>query len=224
MSDSDLVVCVIPSLDAGRTLGRVAAGVRAAVRGARIIVIDDGSTDDTAAVAARCADHVIRFESNSGKGAALRAGFARALALGAQRLITIDADGQHEPRFAPALLAALDGADLAIGSRARDASMPVRRRITNGLASRAVSAIVRAPIPDTQSGFRALRRVVLEQVNAPGDRFEYETELLIRAARSGFRITAVPVSTVYGAPSHFHGVRDTARVIRTIWRHRAGAP
>ncbi|MDQ6827820.1 MAG: glycosyltransferase family 2 protein [Gemmatimonadota bacterium] len=223
MTDAPLVACVIPALDAGRTLAGIVAGVRAAVPLALVIVVDDGSTDDSAPTAARCTDHVIRFASNKGKGAALRAGFAHALAAGADRILTIDADGQHEPQFAPALLTALDDADIAIGSRARDARMPVRRRITNGLASRAVSAILRAPMPDTQSGFRAFRRIVLEQVDAPGDRFEYETALLIRAARRGFRIAAVPVSTVYGAPSHFHGVRDTARVIRTIWRHRAGA-
>jgi len=99
----------------------------------------------------------------------------------------------------------------------------VGRRLTNALASRAVGAIVRVPVPDPQCGFRAMRRVVLERVHAPGDRYEFETEFLIRAARSGFTIVAVPVPTVYGAPSHFRAVRDTARVVRTIWRHRTGA-
>ncbi|HXE59791.1 MAG TPA: hypothetical protein VN607_03760, partial [Gemmatimonadaceae bacterium] len=70
---------------------------------------------------------------------------------------------------------------------------------------------------------RAMRRAVLETVHAPGDRYEFETEFLIRAARSGFTIVAVPVPTMYGAPSHFRAVRDTARVVRAIWRHRSGA-
>ncbi|MGH7649320.1 MAG: glycosyltransferase family 2 protein, partial [Gemmatimonadaceae bacterium] len=101
--------------------------------------------------------------------------------------------------------------------------MPVGRRVTNALASAAVGAIVHAPVPDAQSGFRAMRRTVLERVHADGDRYEFETEFLIRAARAGFTIVAVPVPTVYGTPSHFRAVRDTARVVRTIWRHRSGA-
>ena len=68
-----------------------------------------------------------------------------------------------------------------------------------------------------------MRRGVLETVHAPGDRYEFETEFLIRAARSGFTIVAVPVPTRYGAPSHFRALRDSARVVRAIWRHRAGA-
>jgi len=121
-------------------------------------------------------------------------------------------------------VAALDEADLAVGTRARAGGvMPVGRRVTNALASRAVGAIVGAPVPDAQCGFRAMRRAVLETVHAPGDRYEFETEFLIRAARSGFTIVAVPVPTMYGAPSHFRALRDSARVVRAIWRHRAGA-
>ncbi|MEP6691140.1 MAG: glycosyltransferase family 2 protein [Gemmatimonadaceae bacterium] len=221
---SDLIACVLPALDAACTLGEIARGVRAQVPGVLLIAVDDGSTDGTSDVARASCDEVLSFDRNRGKGAALRAGIAHALDAGAARVLTIDADGQHEPRFAPALLAALDGADLAIGARARDARMPARRRLTNGLSSRAVSAITGLTVADAQSGFRAARRELLERCgDAPGDRYEYETELLIRAARAGFRITAVPVSTIYGAPSHFHGVRDTVRVIRTIWRNRAGA-
>jgi hypothetical protein len=68
-----------------------------------------------------------------------------------------------------------------------------------------------------------MRRAVLDGIAAPGDRYEFETEFLIAAARAGFRIAAVPVATRYGAPSHFRGLRDSARVVRAIWRHRAGA-
>jgi hypothetical protein len=101
--------------------------------------------------------------------------------------------------------------------------MPVGRRVTNALASAAIGAIARVPIADAQSGYRAIRRAVLERVHAQGDRYEYETDFLIATARTGFRIAAVPISTVYGAPSHFRGLTDSVRVVRTIWRHRAGA-
>jgi hypothetical protein len=78
-------------------------------------------------------------------------------------------------------------------------------------------------VADSQSGFRAIRRAVLELVEAQGDRYEYETDFLIQAGRAGFRIAAVPIDTLYGAPSHFRTFRDSTRVVRTIWRHRAGA-
>ena len=139
----------------------------------------------------------------------------------ASRVITIDADGQHDPAMAPQLIAALDDADVVIGMRARTrGTMPLGRRMTNALASAAVGAIVGVHVPDAQSGFRAMRREVLETVRAGGDRYEYETEFLIGAARAGYRIASVGVPTMYGAPSHFRAWNDSMRVVRTIWRHR----
>ena len=218
------LACVIPALDAAPTLPLVVTALRDALAGACIIVVDDGSRDDTHAVARACADTVMRFGRNRGKGAALRAGASAALAQGARAVVTVDADGQHDPWAAPRLVAALDNADLAVGTRARGAgAMPMGRRVTNALASRAVGAIVHSRVPDAQCGFRAMRRTVLERVRASGDRYEFETEFLIGAARAGFTIAAVPVPTMYGAPSHFRLVRDTALVVRAIWRQRAGA-
>jgi glycosyltransferase involved in cell wall biosynthesis len=216
--------CVIPALDAERTVGAVVRGVRAAAPHLFLIGIDDGSRDGTRAALGEACDLVIGFDANRGKGAALRAGFAAALARDAAAVITIDADGQHDPAAIPALLDALLEADLVIGARERrGTSMPAGRRMTNALASAAIGAIAGAPVPDAQSGYRAVRRAVLESVAAFGDRYEFETEMLIEAARAGFRITAVPVATRYGAPSHFRSLRDSARVVRAIWRHRAGA-
>ncbi len=216
--------CVVPALDAERTVGTVVRGVRAAVPHALLIGVDDGSRDGTRAALLACCDVVIAFDVNRGKGAALRAGIAAALARDAAAVLTIDADGQHDPATAAALLEALRDADLAIGARTRrGTAMPLGRRVTNALASAAVGAIIGAPVLDAQSGFRAARRRVFETVRAGGDRYEYETEFLIGAARAGFRIATVPVATTYGAASHFRGVRDSARVVRAIWRQRAGA-
>ena len=217
------VAAVVPALNAAGSVGAVIGALRRAVPGIVVIGVDDGSTDGTRrALDAEC-DHVIAFAANRGKGAALRAGIASALERGCEAIVTIDADGQHDPAAAPALLAALADADLVIGARPREGSaMPIGRRITNALASAAVGHIVGAPVADAQSGYRAGRRAVFEAVRALGDRYEYETEFLIGAARAGFRVAAVPVPTVYGAPSHFRTVRDSARVVRTIWRHRAG--
>ena len=221
---TDSVACVIPALDAEETLGAVAGRLRVVLPKAVLVVVDDGSADATASVARECCDVLVRFPSNRGKGAALRAGIAEALKRRANVVLTVDADGQHPPEAAPSLIAALARADIAIGTRSRDPrEMPLGRRMTNALASAAVGAIIGRTVADSQSGFRAIRRSVLEAVSAYGDRFEYETDFLIRAGRAGFRIEPVPIATLYGVPSHFRALRDSTRVVRTIWRHRGGA-
>ena len=220
------VVCVIPALNAGTSLRAVIGGLRDALPGAAIVGIDDGSTDDTLSVLRERCDLSESFGANRGKGAALRAGFRHAVALDASRVVAIDADGQHDPRCAPALLAALEQADIAIGARARAGSrMPLRRRVSNAVSSAAISAVAGRALPDTQCGYRAIRRVVLDAVTAIGERYEYETDFIIRAARRGFRIAAVPIPTIYvppeqGGRSHFRECRDAARVVATIIRHR----
>lgn len=215
---------VIPALNAADTIAAVVSATRSALPHALITVVDDGSADETGPVARSSGAAVLRFDRNRGKGAALRAGIAAALARDAAAIVTLDADGQHDPAHAPALLDALECADIAIGTRARSGSaMPLRRRITNALASSAVTRLSGTRVADSQSGFRAFRRRVVQEIGARGDRFEYETDFLIRAGRAGLRIVAVPIPTVYGGPSHFRPVADSVRIIRTIWRHRIEA-
>lgn len=219
------VACVIPALNAGPTLGGVIAGLRRTLPESRIVVVDDGSRDDTRRVAHRAADFVVRFPHNRGKGAALRAGFAAAGAGGASVMLTVDADGQHDPERAPVLVAALGTADIAIGARGRTADMPAGRRLTNRLSSAAVARCIGRPVDDAQSGYRAIRAPVLAAVRPRGDRYEYETEFLILAARQGFQIAFVPIPTTYTplVPSQFRLVRDSARIVGTLWRFGMGA-
>jgi glycosyltransferase involved in cell wall biosynthesis len=221
------LVCVIPAFNAAATLGAVIAGLRASLPAATIVGIDDGSSDETGAIVRRECERGESFATNRGKGAALRVGFQHAIEAGATHVLAIDADGQHDPGCAPALVAALDHADVVVGSRTRDPrAMPLRRRVSNALSSAAISAIAGRAIPDSQSGYRAMRRTVIDTVSAVGERYEYETDFIIRAARAGFRIAAVPVPTIYvpreqGGRSHFRECRDAARVVATIIRHRA---
>lgn len=224
MRVAETIACVVPALDAASTVGGVIEGLRLALPDAIIIGIDDGSTDATGDVLSRGCDFVVSHPRNLGKGAALRQGFERALGAGASIIVTIDADGQHDPAFAPALVAALGGADIVVGARMRTRGvMPLGRRLTNGMSAAAISHCAGQAVPDAQSGFRAIRADVVRSVRPQGDRYEYETALLILAARAGFRLASVPVSTLYGAPSHFRLLHDAARVIRTIWRHRPAA-
>lgn len=215
------VFCLVPAFNAGKTLGGVVRDVRVAVPQAVIIAVDDGSSDNTRDVAGVTCDATLSFEENRGKGAALRAGLSAALARGAGMIVTIDADGQHDASRIPDLLAALEGADVAVGVRRRTGGrMPLRRRLANSISSTAIQYVAGVPIPDSQSGFRAMRRAVPEKITGGGDRYEYETEFLIRTARAGFRIVSVPIPTIYGSESHFRAIADSMRVIRSIWHHR----
>ena len=220
-----VVACVIPALNAGESIGAVVGALRAAVPSAVVIGVDDGSTDATASVMrARC-DRTVSMGTNRGKGAALRAGFAEALGLRPAAIVSLDADGQHDPSCTPRLLAALDHADIVVGSRQRQGgTMPLRRRMTNALSAAAARRLAGCEVADAQSGFRAMRASVVRTIDARGDRYEYETDFLLRAARAGFRIAAVPIPTIYGPPSHFREMRDGLRVIATFCRHAcAGA-
>jgi glycosyltransferase involved in cell wall biosynthesis len=220
------IACIVPALDAAPTVAGVVSGVRAALHDAFVVVIDDGSSDGTYSAARSVADETVRFSRNRGKGAALRTGFEIAVARDAEIVVTIDADGQHDPRYAPALVEALVDADLAIGARdRRSGHMPAGRRLTNRLAAAAVSRCIGRGVDDAQSGFRAVRSDVLAHVRPRGDRYEFETEFLILAGRLGARITFVPIPTIYTTrvASQFRPVHDSVRIVSTLWRFGIGA-
>ena len=215
------VCAVIPARDAADTVGPVVRGLRATLPEATILVVDDGSSDETGARAREAGAEVIRHTLNQGKGAALQTGFDEALRRGADAVLALDADGQHDPAWAPRLLTGLESADLVVGSRLQSREgMPWLRRVTNDVTSWWVSRLARTLIEDSQSGYRAIRAPVLRRVRPEARRFEYESEFLVAAARAGFRIAAVGIPTLYNAPgSHIRPVRDTVRFVRFVLRH-----
>ena len=218
------VACVIPAYQAADTIAAVVRGVRAVAPDAVVVVVNDGSTDGTAAAAAASgADHVLSHDTNRGKGSSLLTGFALAFTLAPRvdAVLTVDADGQHDTAFVPALIDALESADLVIGARRRNGtSMPLHRRIANALSTRAIAWCAGRAIRDAQCGFRGIRRSLLELVGHAGERYEAETAFVIRAARAGAIIAQIEIPTRYGPPSHFRPLRDAARVVTTIWSHR----
>jgi glycosyltransferase involved in cell wall biosynthesis len=201
----------------------VVTGARAHVT--RVLVVDDGSADGTAAAAAAAGAEVVRHATNRGKGAALVTGLAHVAADGVVRVITLDADGQHLPDEIPALLAASDAAPgaLVIGVRRKEGHT-IRRanRLANWLADRLMTAIAGCPLPDTQSGFRVYPVARTLALGAVGSRFDFETEILLRAARAGVALVGVPVAVHYPPVaervSHYRPAVDTARIIRTVLR------
>ena len=219
------VVALIPAFEEGPRVGAV---VLRATAHLPVLVVDDGSTDDTAARAEAAGATVVVQRPNQGKGAALRAGFAWALAHDAEAVVTLDADGQHDPDEIPTFLDAFDrtAADLVIGRR--DFSlMPPVRRLSNRLGGLAMSWAAGRDLPDNQSGYRLLSRRLMEAVEDSTEAgFEYEIEMITTCIRAGYRLEWVPIRTIYaGEPSHIRPwkhfrsfirmVRTTRRAVRT---------
>ena len=220
------VMAVIPAYNPGPELGGVVAAAIRELGQDAVLVIDDGATDGAGARARAAGAEVITHPVNRGKGAALRTGFAVALARGAEWIFTLDADGQHDPAEMPKFLAAAHGggAELWIGDRMQNtADMPWLRRLANRSTSAIISALAGQSIADSQSGYRLIGARVLQSVDLHFDRFEAESEILIKASRAGFKIGAVPIRTIYGQEqSTIHPVRDTVRFISLVvklWLH-----
>ncbi len=215
------IAALIPAHDEG---ARIASVVRAAAAHLPVLVIDDGSRDDTAVLAEAAGATVLRQHPNRGKGAALRAGFARAIAEGALAVVTLDGDGQHDPAELPRFLDAerVHPAELIVGQR--DFSrMPLLRRIANGLGTLLLSVAVGRWIPDNQSGYRLIgRRLMGEMIASGEDGFAFEVEMIAVCLREGWPIRWVPVSTIYGDErSHIrplHHLREFLAVSRRARR------
>ncbi|MFH1024629.1 MAG: glycosyltransferase family 2 protein [Planctomycetota bacterium] len=212
------IVVVIPAFHESARVGAVVAGARPRVE--RVYVVDDGSRDGTAEAARAARAEVLVHETNRGKGAALATGFAAALAAGFDAVVTLDADGQHDPNEIPKLAAAAETADVVVGCRMTDPSgMPLVRRWTNRFMSWVISKLAGRRIRDSQSGYRLFRRAVLERVTLDTAHFESESQILIRACRAGFRLAEVPVRVIYGAEkSKIRPARDTLRFFRFVIR------
>jgi len=187
---------------------------------ADICIVNDGSDfiPDWAAFHPSAA--LLHHGANKGKGAALRTGFSYALEQGYEAVITMDSDGQHEPRFFPSFTEALRKHPFVIGKRDfENPSMPLLRRFSNRMTSRILSWLLRVSIEDAQCGYRALRREVLEVVETTAPGFDMESEYIIRAVRKGFAPHFIPISTVYnGSVSAIKGIRDTRSFICLCFR------
>jgi glycosyltransferase involved in cell wall biosynthesis len=208
------VLALIPGYQEGPRIGRV---VESAAAYLPVLVVDDGSTDDTSAQAEAAGATVLRQIPNAGKGAALRTGFRHALATGAEAVVTLDADGQHDPDDIPAFMAAFTTSrpELVVGRR-DFASMPPVRRLSNTLGGWFFSAAVGRSIPDNQSGYRLIgRRLMSALLDSDESGFEFEVEMIARCIALGLPIAEVPIRTIYaGEPSHIRPWRHFTEFVR----------
>ncbi len=220
---SERIAVLIPALNAARKLPAVIA---AAMQHAPVLVIDDGSSDDTRRVAAATGATVLRHEVNRGKGAALKTGFAWALEQGFDGVVTLDADGQHLPQEIPKFLDARaeTGADLIIGGRAHlFQHMLPRRRLANRFSAWSIAKASGTRVTDSQSGFRFYSSVLLRGVRLRTDGFDMESEVIVRAGRAGMKIITIPIELGFVdgvSTSHYKPVLDTLRIAWTVIRTR----
>jgi glycosyltransferase involved in cell wall biosynthesis len=191
------IVALIPAYNADRFVGGV---IRRAKAHVPAVVVNDGSKDRTLAEATAAGATVIDQQPNQGKGAALQRGFRAALDEGVAAVITLDADGQHDPDEIPLFVQKFraTGADLIIGER-DFSKMPLVRRLSNTVGRRAFSWAIGRRVNDNQSGYRLLSSRLMEAVLASGERgFEFEMDMIVVAVKRGWPIEGVPIRTIYG--------------------------
>ncbi len=218
------VAALVPAYQAAATVGEVILRLQALPTPPAILVVDDGSRDATAEVARQLGARVHSFAGNRGKGHALLAGFGL-LRREFDAVVTLDADGQHPPECLPDFVRAAEaGVDLVLGRRARTPDMPASRRFANAFSSGWATRLAGQRISDSQCGYRLHGRALLERTPLTPGRYEVETELVVRAARLGFRIAEDEIPTVYGeAKSQIHTLRDVTRIVGALARLTAEA-
>ncbi|MCK4310136.1 MAG: glycosyltransferase family 2 protein [Methanomicrobia archaeon] len=201
------ILALIPAYNEAEKIGKV---VKETLQYCDVLVVDDGSIDTTGKIAEESGAFVVTHEKNRGKGDALITGFTYALKNGYESIITLDADGQHDPSEIPKFLKKVDTYDIVIGVRGFR-EMPFPRKISNTITTLLLSLRTRQKIGDSQSGYRMIKTDVLRGLNFKTGGFILESELLIRAK---CRIGNVRIKTIYaGEKSHVNNFRDTIKFI-----------
>lgn len=200
------VSVVIPSFNVEKSLHEVVKRIPKNVF--EVIIVDDGSTDNTGEVAKKTGTKVVTHEVNYGKGRAMRTGIKEAKG---DIIIFLDADLQHNPEDIDKLIGPIrnDGIDITIGSRLLGdiSSMPVARKFSNKASSALIRLFFGVNIKDTQSGYRAVRKEFLEKMHLESERYNIETEILYYVGKLHMKVKEVPIETIYGdEKSHFTAI------------------
>jgi glycosyltransferase involved in cell wall biosynthesis len=219
--DKDKLLILIPAYNESKFIGNVIARVKKS--GYKdILVVDDGSNDDTYNITLNNKIYVIRHDKNRGKGEAQKTGFNYAYENNYDYIAMIDADNQHSPEEIEYLLRKANryNYDIVIGKRIDYSKMPYIREIVNKITSLIISLMCKNRIYDSQSGFRIIKTSLIPYIRLKTKRFETESEILIQAGRSGYKIGECKIKTVYGSEkSSVNPVIDTLRFISLISRY-----
>ncbi len=219
---SDTVIALIPAFNEADRIADVIARARPHV--SEVVVVDDGSTDDTGKKARTAGARVICHEQNKGKGGAIVTALDYLAKSPATYGVFLDADGQHDPAEIPKFVEAarLSADGIVVGCRMHDTrEMPLVRSLTNRFTSWVTGRLAGQRIPDSQCGYRLVSRTVLPDLKLSTVRFETETEMLIQAGRAGHKIVNLPIRTIYepGRVSRIHPWLDTVRFFKLVTRY-----
>lgn len=213
---------IIPTYNEAKAITNLLGKIQQQSQDLEILVIDDGSQDNTYQIALNFGATVLRNASNEGKGASLIKGFNYALNKKFDAVITMDGDGQHQPSDVSYFirLAKYSNSQIFIGNRMhKTKNMPLARFLTNKFMSYLISKIARQNIPDTQCGFRLIKKTALEKLELTTNRYETESETLIKASRLGFKIESIPIETIYlNGKSQINPLIDTVRFMKFIFK------
>jgi glycosyltransferase involved in cell wall biosynthesis len=213
---------LIPAYNASLTISELIERTSKFVGKSDIVVIDDGSQDQTFTIAQRDGVVVFKHQINKGKGEALKTGFKLAIEKNYNAVLTIDADLQHDPSSISDFLkkANENFSGIIIGTREFHLKkMPFARWLTNNLTSMILSILSGQRIRDSQSGYRLISTQVLKRIKLKARKYELESEILVKAGRWGFKIDSVPIRTIYrGSKSFINPFVDTGRFIKVMWR------
>jgi glycosyltransferase involved in cell wall biosynthesis len=226
----DDIAVLIPAYKAVASLATFLPALLSRVPPANVLVIDDASADATSQLCRSLSIECISLPENRGKGRALATGFERLLARNCRSIITMDADGQHAVDDLPHFLNAIKDhpdAGIIIGKRAlKPGLMPFARIVSNTLTSALLTLLTGTRIYDSQSGYRAYNTGFLRRISIVYNRFEMESEVIIKAAKLGYPILFIGVQTLYcSAGSHIAHIPDTLRWVRAVvgtWMNPAG--
>ncbi len=214
------ICAIIPSFNVEQTISEVIIKISQFIDISHIIVIDDGSFDQTAAIATKTGAIILQNGINRGKGYSLRRGFQYAIENGLDAVLTLDGDLQHDPLEITNFIELYQktNADLILGNRTNDFSnMPLDRQFSNKMTSLMISLLTGQRVRDSQTGYRLIKANILRRIKLVSNRYETESELLVKALLNGYKIAHVPIKTIYNnEPSHIHRLVDTFRFLKVF--------
>lgn len=214
------LLVLIPAYNESRSIRSIVQQCQAYLP---VLVVDDGSKDDTAALVKQTTAALVEVKPNQGKGNALKTGFRWALQEGYSGVITVDADGQHDPAELPQFIASINAEqpDLLIGYR-DFSQMPLSRRLANSFGRVLFSWAMRQSIRDNQSGYRYLSKALMEKaLITPLAGYEFEVENILTCLQEGMKLGWIPIKTIYGdEKSHIHPLQHIMRFFRLVLQVR----
>lgn len=220
MSVQNKILALVPAWNEADRVGAVLSELSDHLP---VLVVDDGSTDQTASIAKGLGCEVIEHGDNRGKGVALKTGFEWALENNYDAVLTIDADGQHDPAEVTKFIEAFERGEGELIIGRRDFSqMPFIRRLGNSIGSWLLTGVLNVKIYDNQSGYRLHTRRLLENLDLKRPGFEFEVDVVAQAVVKQLPIAWVDIRTIYSVDkkSYFHPVKDSIKFLEMVWQAR----